>query len=452
MALDLKKNKDSIVSAWKDVSNPDSSNTWAIFGYEGQTGVLKVVEIGDGEFDEMVDSLNSGKIQYAYCRVTDPNTNLAKFVLVNWQGDGAPDTLKGRCAGHVRDIGALLRGAHVTINARDEEDLDTDDVLKQVAKSSGSNYSVHKEKPRKVEEPTAPIGSVYQKVRPQAEININKRDQFWEKTQNEETERKNVDVADKKKALQKLDQERRQREETEAKEREKRINEHSKQVEQQRASEKQAAVGSKQADKFSHDSRDDDDNERRNRSESLRKQRAAEAASLVQQRENNPREMFKQRERAASQDESQPPPTAPKKAIRQFPPAAQQAPEPEPRQPSPPPARRQPSPPPAREPSPPPREPSPPPREASPPPQLPPSRELPPEPQSEPSVMSQGLPRRQDSDEEEADDQDWETPDNYEPPSVDPYQEAADEGAGDAAGGPQARALYDYQACEYCYM
>ena len=57
----------------------------------------------------MVDSLNSGKIQYAYCRVTDPNTNLPKFVLVNWQGDGAPDVLKGRCANHVRDVASLLR-------------------------------------------------------------------------------------------------------------------------------------------------------------------------------------------------------------------------------------------------------------------------------------------------------------------------------------------------------
>ena len=43
--------------------------------------------------------------------------------------------------------------------------------------------SIHKEKPRKVEEPTAPVGSVYQKIRPQAEINIEKRDKFWEKTQ-----------------------------------------------------------------------------------------------------------------------------------------------------------------------------------------------------------------------------------------------------------------------------
>ena len=68
-----------------------------------------VIDGIDGDFEEMVDNLNSGKIQYAYCRVTDPNTNLPKFVLVNWQGDGAPDTLKGRCASHVRDIAALLR-------------------------------------------------------------------------------------------------------------------------------------------------------------------------------------------------------------------------------------------------------------------------------------------------------------------------------------------------------
>ena len=32
----------------------------------------------------MSEELNSGKIQYAYCRVTDPNTNLPKFVLINW--------------------------------------------------------------------------------------------------------------------------------------------------------------------------------------------------------------------------------------------------------------------------------------------------------------------------------------------------------------------------------
>ena len=38
----------------------------------------------DGGIEELSEELNSGKIQYAYCRVTDPNTSLPKYVLINW--------------------------------------------------------------------------------------------------------------------------------------------------------------------------------------------------------------------------------------------------------------------------------------------------------------------------------------------------------------------------------
>ena len=38
----------------------------------------------DGGIEEMSEELNSGQIQYGYCRVLDPNTSLPKFVLVNW--------------------------------------------------------------------------------------------------------------------------------------------------------------------------------------------------------------------------------------------------------------------------------------------------------------------------------------------------------------------------------
>lgn len=50
------------------------------------------------------------------------------------------------------------QGIHVTINARTEDDVDLDDILKQVAKSSGSNYSIHKEKARPAPAP-APVVS-----------------------------------------------------------------------------------------------------------------------------------------------------------------------------------------------------------------------------------------------------------------------------------------------------
>ncbi len=40
----------------------------------------------------------------------------------------------------------MFQGAHVTINARTEDDIDEETVKSLVAKSSGSNYSIHKEK------------------------------------------------------------------------------------------------------------------------------------------------------------------------------------------------------------------------------------------------------------------------------------------------------------------
>lgn len=40
--------------------------------------------VADGGIEEMSEDLNSSKIQYAYCRVLDSNTNLPKYVLINW--------------------------------------------------------------------------------------------------------------------------------------------------------------------------------------------------------------------------------------------------------------------------------------------------------------------------------------------------------------------------------
>lgn len=40
--------------------------------------------LADNGIQELADELNSGHIQYAYCRVVDPNTDLPKYVLVNW--------------------------------------------------------------------------------------------------------------------------------------------------------------------------------------------------------------------------------------------------------------------------------------------------------------------------------------------------------------------------------
>lgn len=43
----------------------------------------------------MTEDLNSGQIMYAFLKVMDPKTSLPKNVLINWQGEGAPNVRKG---------------------------------------------------------------------------------------------------------------------------------------------------------------------------------------------------------------------------------------------------------------------------------------------------------------------------------------------------------------------
>lgn len=107
--------------------------------------------------EEMTEDLNSGQVMYAFLQVTDPKTSLPKNVLVIWQGEGAPNVRKGdlalhptarwqfsfllgTCANHVRDVSNFFKGAHVTINARTEDEIDSSIIIDKVSKSTGSVY------------------------------------------------------------------------------------------------------------------------------------------------------------------------------------------------------------------------------------------------------------------------------------------------------------------------
>ena len=48
----------------------------------------------------------------------------------------------------------------MTVNARSEADIDENDITQKVAKSSGSQYSIHKEKAKPQDrEPSGPVVS-----------------------------------------------------------------------------------------------------------------------------------------------------------------------------------------------------------------------------------------------------------------------------------------------------
>ncbi|KAK7065738.1 hypothetical protein SK128_008074, partial [Halocaridina rubra] len=113
------------------------------------------LDLYEDGLEEMAEDLNSSKIMYAVVRVTDPNTTRPKIVLINWQGEGAPNLRKGTCARHLSDLHRLLRGIHVTINARNEEEVEPEVVMAAVLKASATTYNFNERS--EINDKTVPV-------------------------------------------------------------------------------------------------------------------------------------------------------------------------------------------------------------------------------------------------------------------------------------------------------
>ncbi|CAI5795619.1 isoform X2 [Podarcis lilfordi] len=280
MALNLSRNGPALQEAYGQVVASASPTDWALFTYEGNSNDLRVAGTGDGGLEEMVEELNSGKVMYAFCRVKDPNSGLPKYVLINWFGEGVNDVRKGACANHVSSVANFLKGAHVTINARADEDVEPDAITEKVAKASGANYNFHKEGSKFQEAgPQTPVGSVYQKTNAMSEIKRVSKDSFWAKAEKDEENRRLEEKRKAEEERQRLEKERRERELQEATLRERRYKERASEIDAQKKFQQQQET------------------------ESVNKEKQQwEAASIIGQRSVNPRDIFKQKERSMSTD------------------------------------------------------------------------------------------------------------------------------------------------------
>ncbi|KAM9546853.1 drebrin-like b isoform 4-T4 [Salvelinus alpinus] len=300
MAVNLSKNGIALTNAYKEVVDEKCNTNWALYTYEGNTNDIRLAEKGDGGLEELVEELSSGKIMYAFCRVQDPNSGLCKYVLINWTGEGVKDARKGLCANHVSSMANFLKGAHVTINARAEEDVEPEAIMQKVGKASGANYSFHKESNKfRDAGPQGPVGSVYQKTNAMSEIKRTNKDNFWAQTEKDEEKRRQEERCKADEERQKLEKDRKDREAKEATLREKRDKERASMIDQQKKYQQQQEAESREDEKQQWEEQEKDfqatQKKGMKRGESVEK--ANEAASLISQRSMNPREMFKQREK-----------------------------------------------------------------------------------------------------------------------------------------------------------
>lgn len=293
------------MAAWHNVVDDKSSTNWAVFGYEGQTNNLKVVGTGTSGLEEMIDHLSSSQIMYAFCRVIDTKTSLPKCLLINWQGEGAPIVRKGTCANHIRDVEKLLKGAHITITARSEDDVEVDVIMEKLARATASAYKFNE--PRSENDAhTGPIGTTYKRVIPEQEINATERDQFWQREEIEEKKRLEQERIRNEQERQRLEKEIRIREEKESQLREQKVSAKECSIARQKLAEQRAEEANNLRNHIaaSQQYSEDNDDDHKSRSEELRRQRSKEAQQLIAQRTINARAVFEQNSAAGQMKSS----------------------------------------------------------------------------------------------------------------------------------------------------
>ncbi|XP_042250274.1 drebrin-like a [Thunnus maccoyii] len=317
MAVNLSKNGPALIAAYKEVVDGKSNTNWALFTYEGNSNDIRLAEKGDGGLEEMVEELSSGKVMYAFCRVQDPNSGLPKYVLINWTGEGVKDSRKGLCANHVSSIANFLKGAHVTINARGEQDVEPETILSKVAKASGANFNFHKQTQEYRDAPRGPVGSVYRKVNAVEEIQQINKDDFWVKAQRDEEVRRQEESKRAELERQTLERERREMEEKQTKEREKRAKERALQIEQDKIYQKQREEEEREKEQ-QRLNQQEKENKKTGINSAASVQKANEAKSLISQRSFNPRDVFKQREQNSEVNRQSPAASRPGKLQSPF--------------------------------------------------------------------------------------------------------------------------------------
>ncbi|ORX54219.1 hypothetical protein BCR36DRAFT_348249 [Piromyces finnis] len=146
--VSFSENGKEIKNAYDSIISGESSFEWALYGYEDGSNEIELVDSGNG-LEQLCDEFDEDEYQYAFARVTDPNSNLPRFVFISWCGESVPFTKKGMYNAFTNDVLRFFSGFHIHINARSKFDVDPDEIMKKVKSCSGANYSFHQKQEAK---------------------------------------------------------------------------------------------------------------------------------------------------------------------------------------------------------------------------------------------------------------------------------------------------------------
>lgn len=119
-----------------------SGATFAVFTAD-KHGTVEVSEIGSGPLEDFVEQFEDGVIQFGLAKVQVPGSDVFKNLLLGWCPDNAPAKARLSYAANFADVSKVLNAYHVQVTARDQDDLNVNELVARVAAAAGARYTAH---------------------------------------------------------------------------------------------------------------------------------------------------------------------------------------------------------------------------------------------------------------------------------------------------------------------
>ncbi|QLQ81274.1 hypothetical protein HG537_0F00350 [Torulaspora globosa] len=125
----------------KVVRGSDADTTWLIISPNEKREYTPAF-VGSG-FSEFLETFDDAKVQFGMARVSPPGSDVEKLILIGWCPDSAPMKTRASFAANFGTVAnQVLKGYHVQVTARDEDDLDEKELLQKISNAAGARYSI----------------------------------------------------------------------------------------------------------------------------------------------------------------------------------------------------------------------------------------------------------------------------------------------------------------------
>lgn len=130
----------------------DPDTTWLIISPDDKKQYTP--EFTGKNFEDFLDTFNDAKVQFGLARVSPPGSDVSKLILIGWCPDSAPLKIRASFASNFGIVAnQILKGYHIQVTARDEDDLNESELLMKISNAAGARYSIQQQSTKVISTP-----------------------------------------------------------------------------------------------------------------------------------------------------------------------------------------------------------------------------------------------------------------------------------------------------------